>query len=338
MKTLLITVSLAFIFFISINGQSKNNYFIASWNVENLFDTIDDEGKNDGEFTPDSGKKWTNERLKVKLDNLAKVINYMNNGIAPDIMAFQEVEHEALVDSIVKRVVKRKYQIVYAESQDTRGIDNGLIFDSDKFSLASYKLIRINLGGNHITRYILKVHLIDKLNNEFYVYVNHWPSRLGGLEKSEPLRIKAAETLLNDINEIYCYNKSPNIICLGDFNDEPNNISIAETLKAFPYEYGTDKIKNHQLINLSYKKFKDEEGTIKYRGDFNLIDQLIISNSLFSKIVNTDKCSLYNIIKPEWLLQKKGSYKDAAIPTYGGKRYFGGYSDHLPISFEFELK
>jgi endonuclease/exonuclease/phosphatase family metal-dependent hydrolase len=338
MKTLLKTLFLGLLFFISLNGQNGKNYFISSWNVENLFDTVNDAKKNDDQFTPNSEKQWTNEKLILKLNNLAKVINYMNNKKAPDIMAFEEVEHESLVDSIIKRIPGRNYKVVYAESPDARGIDNGLIYDTNKFGMLSYEAIKINLSGNHTTRYILKVKLIDDFNNKFYVFVNHWPSRLGGQEKSEALRIKAAETLLESINEIYRYDTNPYIICLGDFNDEPDNVSITETLKAFPYDCSQSDFKNYRLINMSYKKFKDGEGTIKFKGDFNLIDQIIISAELFNKIENSDKCSAFDIIRPEWMLQKDGSFKDAAIPTYGGKRFYGGYSDHLPVSLELKLK
>lgn len=322
----------------SISAQtSEKKYFFASWNVENLFDTVNDIGKNDEEFTPESKKQWNGERLKTKLDNIAKVINYMNSGKAPDVMGFQEVEHEALIDSIIFRIKDRKYGVVHAESPDTRGIDNGLIYDSNKFGLISYKVNRVNLGGNHRTRDILQVELADKNNNVFYVFVNHWPSRLGGQEKSESLRVKAAETLKNCIDKIYAYDNNPNIICVGDFNDEPNNVSVTETLKAFNFDCKQFPNKNDRLVNLSYNKFSNKQGTIKFRGEFNLIDQIIISKSLFDKIQNSDKCDLYNIVNPAWLLQTDGQYAGAAIPTYGGNRYFGGFSDHLPVSLEFIL-
>lgn len=334
MKNILIFSSVYLITVFSIIAQtSGNKYFFASWNVENLFDTIDDKGKNDEEFTPSSKKQWTGERLKIKLDNIAKVINYMNSGNAPDVMGFQEVEHKSLIDSIVMRV--KKYEIIHAESPDNRGIDNALIFDSNKFNLISYKVIRVNLGGNRHTRDILRVDLIDKENNVFYFYVNHWPSRLGGQEKSEPLRIKAAEILKKDIDRIYLYNKNPNIICLGDFNDEPNNISISEKLKAFKFDCKNIPSENEKLINLSYNKFINNQGTIKFRGDFNLIDQIIISKNLFNRIGNVEKCELFKIINPSWMLQKDGQYSGACIPTYGGNKYFGGFSDHLPVSIEF---
>lgn len=329
------------IIFVHINLYSQNDsnhFYFASWNVENLFDTIDDPDKNDQEFTPDSDKKWTEKRLSIKLDNIAKVISSMNNNLAPDLMAFQEVEHETLIDSLIKRMPMKNYKSVYFESPDNRGIDNCLIYDANRFNVLHELKIEVHLGGNRKTRDIVYAQLEDVNKNIFNVFVNHWPSRLGGQDKSEPLRIIAAKTLHNNIQDILAKDKNANIICLGDFNDEPDNISIADILSAYKYECNENIINEYSLINMSYFKFSKGEGTIKYQGKFNLIDQLIISKGLFNRISSNDKCSLYSIYNPNWMLTKEGNFKGAAIPTYGGKKYMGGYSDHLPITFEFSFE
>jgi hypothetical protein len=60
---------------------------VASWNCENLFDTEDDPNvKGDEEYTPDSPKKWTKEKLDTKLTNLASVIKKMQDGKGPDVL------------------------------------------------------------------------------------------------------------------------------------------------------------------------------------------------------------------------------------------------------------
>jgi len=339
MKKIFYSAMIAILLISNVFGQNKlKKYFFASWNVENLFDNVDDTDKNDQEFTPESDKKWTSTRLTIKLNNLAKVIHAMNDSTAPDVMAFQEVEHESLIDSIIKRLPIKKYKTVYFESPDTRGIDNCLIYDSDKFKVDRELPLEISLNDNRKTRDIIYVKLKDKLKKTFHIFVNHWPSRLGGQEKSEISRMKAAETLILKINEILKKDKKANIICLGDFNDEPDNKSISETLKAYKYDCTLNKIKDYQLINLSYSKFASGEGTIKYQGDFNLIDQVIVSKALFNRIMDKEKCDLFKIFNPTWMLTKEGSFKGAAIPTYGGKKYFGGYSDHLPVTLQFTLK
>ena len=110
---------------ISLAGDSTpDTLFVASWNLENLFDTVDDPGKIDEEFLPGSKKDWTNERLTKKLSNLARVIHAMNNNNGPDILGVCEVEHESLLkDMISKYLTDINYQIAYVESPDVRGID-----------------------------------------------------------------------------------------------------------------------------------------------------------------------------------------------------------------------
>ncbi len=118
------------------SNKNSNEIYVASWNLENLFDTVDDPNKFDEEFTPTGSGEWTEERLNKKLNNLAKVISSMNDGNGPDILGTCEVEHESLLKSLIaKTKLKKNYKIAYAESPDERGIDNGLIFNSDKFSL-----------------------------------------------------------------------------------------------------------------------------------------------------------------------------------------------------------
>ena len=64
-------------------AQSQDTLFVAFWNQENLFDTIDDPHKNDKEFLPDGSKEWTEERLDTKLYHHARVIRSMNNSNGP---------------------------------------------------------------------------------------------------------------------------------------------------------------------------------------------------------------------------------------------------------------
>src|SRR5690349_5906922 len=71
---------------------------VASWNCENLFDTEDDPNvKGDEEYTPDSPKKWTKEKLDTKLTNLGSIIKKMNDGKGPDVLGVCEVENRKVV-------------------------------------------------------------------------------------------------------------------------------------------------------------------------------------------------------------------------------------------------
>ncbi|MFA8343643.1 MAG: endonuclease/exonuclease/phosphatase family protein [Rhodothermaceae bacterium] len=301
--------------------QVTKKLFVASWNVENLFDTFDDKDKRDDEFLPEGRKEWTEKRLETKYKNLAKVIRFMNDGNGPDILGVQEVEHKALLKKLFKKHISEKnYKIAYAESPDKRGIDNALIYDADLFSFIAQKELEVVLPDKYPTRLILWVKL--KYEDEILnVFVNHWPSRRGGEEKSEPNRIAAAKTLKKAVEMIKKDSPEENIIIMGDFNDEPENNSIYKVLGADNSDY---------LVNLSFSAYKNGLGTYRYRGDWNMLDQIIINKLLLEGNFRTTQAS-FNVLKPDFTVQKEGRYKGTSFPTYGGRKYLGGYSDHYPV-------
>ena len=341
---LILIINLIFLSSLSFAQSKDDTLFIAFWNLENLFDTINDTEKNDEQFLPDGDKEWTNERLDIKLNHLARVIRSMNNSNGPDILGVCEIEHQSMLDSLITRYLDdMNYKIAYVESPDKRGIDNGLIYNSNIFELLSVIGDIVHLKDNWPTRPIVNVKLIYKSVDTLSVYINHWPSRSRGRELSEPNRITAASTLRKSVDEIFTVNPNAKIIVIGDFNDEPTNISILETLNANPFKCDSIKIEylfktKSELFNTSYQAYEDGLGTYKYRGDWNMLDQIIISGDL---IINPDFyyiCNSFNIYKPYFLLTHTGKYKGTAFPTYGGRRYLGGYSDHFPVTTKFLIR
>jgi len=325
--------------------KDTDTLFIAHWNVENLFDTSDDPKTEDEEFLPSGIKEWDDERLDKKMYNLSRVIRSMNNDLGPDLLGVCEVEHQLLLDSmLIRHLSDKKYKTAYLESLDGRGIDNGIIYNADKFSLIDVKGHRINLGGGYETRFIFEaIFLLDK-KDTIYFFVNHWPSRRGGEEESEPKRIAAAKTIRIEVESILTKNRNSKIIIVGDFNDEPTNISITEYLKAQPFfcdsldheklpeDFGTD------LFNLSYKAWFDGAGSFKYKDDFNMLDQIIISKNLLLGDDLEYNCNSFEVYKPYLMVTRTGKFQGAPFPTYGGSRYLGGYSDHYPVTAKFLVK
>ncbi|MCH8171253.1 MAG: endonuclease/exonuclease/phosphatase family protein [Bacteroidetes bacterium] len=313
----------------------------AFWNMENLFDTIDDTDKNDSEFTPIGRKKWTKERLRHKLSNMSQVIKMMSKSGGPDLLGMCEVEHQSLVEELIKNYLKNKnYGIAYKESPDKRGIDNGLIYNNDKFNLLSVEALHVELPSNYPTRDILKVILKTNNNDTLYVFINHWPSRRGGQEKSEKNRLQAAQTLRNNIEELNSTKQNPNILIMGDFNDTPTNKSFRDVLKAKPLVNFLMKIKKHTeqikgIYNLAYETAVNRKGTMKYRKVWYMLDQIIVSTAMLREKGFTYLLGSFKIFKPNFIIEKTGRYKGSPLPTYGGNNYLGGYSDHFPVLAKF---
>jgi predicted extracellular nuclease len=317
----------------SVFAQTQDTLFIGEWNVENLFDTVNDPGKNDKEFTPGSKKHWTEKRLDEKISHLRKVLSTMNNSKGPDIFGFEEVEHKALLKKIVAGISGRNYGIVYAESPDFRGIDNGIIYDKDKFKLDGMDTLRVKVGGHRTTRYILYARLLTANGDTLNVFDNHWPSRYGGQARSEPGRVSAAQTLRNYLCKT---NMSRNIIVMGDFNDEPGDASILYVLSAKP---GLKKtVKPTDFVNLSYPLYAQGEGSLTYRWDWNMLDQIIVSQNLLTGNKITYIKNSFEIIKFPFMVEQKGKYKGNPFRTFAGNHYLGGYSDHFPVAAKFIVK
>lgn len=328
----------------AVTCQSQNDtLYIAFWNLENLFDTIDDPAINDEAFLPNGEMEWSEDRLDKKMYNLARVIRMMNDGRGPELLGVCEVENQAVLDSMINKFLPDlSYKTAYIESPDNRGIDNGLIFKSEKFRLLNVQADTVHLLDGWQTRLIFGANLLSNENKKITVFVNHWPSRRGGQSESEANRITAAQTLRNAVDRIFQVDSNANIFIIGDFNDDPVNVSLLETLKVNPIKCDSVKAEiemksESELFNLSYEAFEKGKGSYKYRNTWNMLDQIIVSGSI---IVGNDFiyiCNSFEVFKPDIIVTRSGQYQGTPFPTFGGKRYLGGYSDHFPVKAKFRI-
>lgn len=317
-KTTLLLYILIFNTVLSFAQQNEQK--ILFYNVENLFDTLDTPDKDDSEFLPDGKNNWTGPRYEEKISHINKVINSVGN---PLIMGLCEIENKAVVEDIVKGgSLNGTHDIVHHESLDARGIDNAIIYDSTKLKLVEDGFIRFQMPeGDSPSRDIVWAKF--KYNNEsLVVMVNHWPSRRGGELISEPKRLIAAYAAAEFIDSLQNSDKKVQIVFMGDLNDYPTNKApqlISERLKP--------------VITPKSGEFG---GTHNYRGEWNVLDHMMISKSLCKKKgISVDKKS-GEIHSFDYLLTE---YKGNIVPfrTYGGGNYLQGYSDHLPVSVTVNL-
>lgn len=314
------------------NAQSANKIRLAFYNVENLFDTINDPLTNDDEFTPGGTKGWYFSRYLEKLDHIYKTITALGEWDPPAVVGFCEIENRSVLYDLVSKTpfIKHGFEIIHQDSPDKRGIDVGLIYHPKLFKPISFKAIRVDItkDSSSTTRDILYVTGKIFKKDTVHIFINHWPSRSGGQAKSEPRRIIAAETLRLHIDSIVKLNANANIVILGDFNDEPGDKSIYESLGA--KEDTIPKNGNH-LFNGMYSYFKQEIGTEKFQEHWHCLDQIIMSYSLLNK-KNSVVMSSPTIFKASWLIEPDEKYLgEKPFRTYAGPKYTGGYSDHLPV-------
>ena len=287
---------------------------IGFWNAENLFDLINDPNKNDDEFALGGRKNVDQKIYDLKIKNCSEVVSDLD----VDILGLCEVENIKVLNDLNIAYPKRNYDIIHYDSPDNRGIDNALLYDKSRFSIISSKAILNSLDNSGKTRDILYV-LGEFQNTLLHIFINHWPSNYGGKEKSIPKRTSTAKLVINEIEKIRQNDKYAEIILLGDFNEDPNDINMQMLEDA-----GL-----HSLMKPLMGKPK--VGTYVYRNKDYFYDQIVINKQLNDEeglsIVNN---SLYILDLPKYR-QQEGNYSHYPFRFWAGNRLLGGYSDHLAI-------
>lgn len=341
MKKLLVIFVLFFSVSLTFSQQKGKKYnirTIAFYNLENLFDTINDLTIND-EASP--MMKLKTNRSKVywdKIDKLGSVIAQIGKDKAktsPAIIGVSEVENLSVLEDLVKsdHISKMNYGIIHYDSPDKRGIDVALLYQKKYFKPVHHEVYNPNIYRNNFKVYTRDQLLVSGyLDNELvHIIVNHWPSRSGGEAKSRPLREKAAYQNTKIIAQIREKEPNAKIITMGDFNDDPINSSFKKVLK-------TKSRKRNVGKNDIYNPYEDLHrrgfNTLAYRDNLNLFDMILISSPLLDKgekDYSTYKMFKAMIFNKRFLSDKKGQYKGYPFRSFSNGAYTGGYSDHFPV-------
>lgn len=332
MKKILVVCSLLLL--ISVGGRAQKPgseclYSVAFYNLENLFDTIHDEGKNDFEYLSYNAKQWNTEKYLSKLANLSKVISELardKTPAGPAAIGVAEAENRRVLDDLISQpaLAATGYEVVHYEGPDKRGIDCALLYDPKQFTPRNSKLVLSSpFEGDtvHKTRGFLIVS--GELAGEDVCFiVNHWPSR----GAQAPVRMHAAMQVKELKDSLMYENKDLKLIIMGDLNDDPMDMSLA-VLGAKKH---VGDMTDDDLFNPWWATLQDKGvGTLLYRGKWNLFDQILLSPTLL-KANQGLKYDHNEVFMREYLFQQEGKYKGAPLRTYGGRTWLNGYSDHLP--------
>lgn len=300
---------------------------VAFYNIENLFDLRDSRFTNDGDFLPESVKRWTPKRYKNKLRKIGFAISNigrLETGKHPAIVGLAEVENAKVLDDLLdsKHLDDLDYDYVHFDSLDERGIDVAILYDTNVFKPLHTETFSVTLtdddGSPDYTRDILLVGgILD--GEKVHVIVNHWSSRREGQKETEFKRLAASEKVSEIIESITSEDDDAKIIILGDFNDTPQN----ESLKRL--------VEDHNLFNPFETLRSFTRGTVKHRRQWFVFDQVLISTNFFKSSNAQFEFFKANIFDADFLKQFNGPFKGAPFRTYVGKKYKGGYSDHFPV-------
>lgn len=306
---------------------------VAFYNLENLFDTEDDtDNPGDDEFLPISSYAWGSEKYGRKLDNLSRVISRLCREycpLGPAVIGVAEVENRRVLQDLVAHEGLRdmNLRIVHQDSPDRRGIDVGLLYNPDLFTLDSYRIFPYTADD---PRYVSRDHLLvsGTLEGErLHIIVNHWPSRYGG-DASSHLREAAARGVNAILDSLYIAEPDAKVVIMGDLNDDPVDKSVREVLGA---KRNISDVRRHGLYNPMWKLYEKGIGSLAYQGKWSLFDQIIVSHSLLS----TDRSGLTyqraEVFNRDFLIRKEGRNKGYPHRTFSGSSFIDGYSDHFPV-------
>ena len=307
---------------------------IAFYNFENLFDTIPNnpEGR-DAEFTPDGARQWNGRKYWEKVHNLAYTISKMatkTTPYGPAILGISEIENRSVMVDVAKQpeISAWNLQIIHHDSPDARGVDVGMYYNPRYFKVE-------NVTNHRLTEVPFRTRdqmcVVGRLLGQHVaVIVGHWPSRLGGEEKSAPNRNAAARLSKALADSLWTVDPQMGVIIMGDFNDDPMNNSVKEHIGARREEKG---VENHGFFNPWWNILaKDGIGTLCYQGAWNLFDQILVSGTLLEANSGPQNWHLASakVLNFDFLRDTEGSRIGYPKRTYSAGSYLGGYSDHFP--------
>jgi hypothetical protein len=324
----------------TMHAQEKKLYkihSIAFYNLENLFDTINDPTKFD-ESSPIMELKTNRaEVYKKKVKNMARVIADIGLEITnntPAIIGICEVENREVIEDVINDSLlqDKNYGIVHYPSPDIRGIDVALLYQKKLFkpiSTSSHEL-KIYDGSTRNRIYTRDQLLVSgELEGDLiHIMVNHWPSRSGGEAKSEPNRIAAAKLCKRLVDSLQVIDPYAKVFILGDLNDNPTDLSIKAGLKT---EKNRKKVGLKGIYNPYENYFKDGLGTTAYRDAWSLFDQIMLTKPLLEKDFTSFRFYKANIYNKNYLTDNSGTYKGYPKRSFSYSGFTDGFSDHFPV-------
>lgn len=333
---------------------------IAFYNLENLFDTINQPENYDEDRTPNGKDQWTSKKFNHKITQLARVISSLGlkekvsgnarkknlkkenrtsnlkaliHAQGPDILGVCEIENIAVLEVLITHelLAPLNYGIIHFNSPDKRGIDVALLYKKNKFIPTSFNTHTLYLYNelqrrNYTRDQLVVMGYLD--TQPIWLIVNHWPSRSGGEARSKPYRMAAALLNLKIIDSIRRLSSDARIISMGDFNDGPTDDSFKKILQT----KGQPKDSSyHQLYNPMETLYKKGIGSLAYRDQWSLFDQFYMSENLLERKMDVYEFLSAKVFSHSKLMTQKGRYKGYPYRSYSGGQYQGGFSDHFPI-------
>ncbi len=315
-------------------GPSRPRYVVAFYNLENLFDTINDPRTSDEDMLPLSDREWGTARYRAKLSALARVIADMaaENGF-PAVIGVAEAENRAVLEELAAEpsIAAARYAVCHYDSPaDPRGIDVAFLYRPDLFTIEGSRSFRASGDPGMRTRDYTA--MWGRLGGErFFFLAAHWPSRREGVEFSAPWREACARRMRAIVDSVTAADPAVRVVITGDMNDNPSDRSVACVLGAA----GRGRELRHAgLFNPFAAVKRSGGGSTRYDRRWNMYDNIIVSRNLVHSSVDSLHLLPAGGTKRRGAVFRRGymlSRTGEPEPAFRGNGYAGGASDHLPV-------
>jgi predicted extracellular nuclease len=275
---------------------------ITTFNVENLFDLVDNPEKDDEGSTP------TPEELATKLAKLSLAIQIELD--LPEILVVQEVENQTILQELgdlVNAAAGTSYVASSFETSDARGIEVGFLWDADRVGLVD----AYQMTGSSVEMWFGPsspspgreplVGVFDIAGHELTIIGNHFKSKGGDdplyfdgvwppTRITEVQRKGQAGVVRDFVNTILDANPDDLVMVTGDLNDfqfsEPGEgpdqpVAILES----SYVGSPEEV---PLTNLLYMEKAAERFTFVFDGNSQVLDHMLVSPALLGYVVAAD--------------------------------------------------
>ena len=305
-------------------AQRPSPFSLVSYNCENAFDTIPTPQHQDTDFLPSGKLHWTRFRFARKMQRIAQVLLAADTLKPVDVAVLQEVESDSCLSYLVHQtpIASLAYSYLTTDEHDDRGIRLAMVYQPQCFNLIDYKCISLPdsllaAKGWRGSRPVLHAWGRISSGDTLHIYAVHLPSQLGR-EEARQKRTELLRLLAEDIHELIRQRPDTRIVVAGDFNAPPASKDIKTFARLCP-----------SLRNLVEKL---PSGSYKYRGVWEWIDQIWVSPSLARL-----STSVRTLTSP-FLFQTDHSFGGSKpLRSYQGPVYLGGFSDHLPVVYQFPV-
>ena len=331
---------------IDLSKPAVESVTVMSFNVQNLFDNIDDPGKDDKAYLPLARKQaethiaacneievdswrdeclnldWSDAAIDHKLDVLAGTIRQVNGGRGADIIAMQEVENASILDRLRKeKLADLGYQpAILVEGTDVRGIDVAIL---SKLPLANEpQLHPLKLPDfperEGDTRGVLQATFVLPDNSLLTAFSVHFPAPFHPTE----MRVAAYEHLASLLDSLP---DDHHAFAAGDFNTTSKEDAREGLLDAYARPHWTLA---HDV------GCSDCDGSYFYHGDssWSFLDMILFTPARGAKTtaqIRGDSVRIANSHPPQ--------VSENGTPERFRSDKGTGVSDHWPMIATIEL-